>query len=510
MIESTDSLPAGAASPGQTTASEPLSPRKSPPLQPLFPGEVPNDLSIGDSDAKEQLNDSSQNKDGPTDLRKQTIIHHLAANPDLRDPLGEENVPSDGVEDPKVWGGSFSLPRRQDSSTDCAAEHASFCGGPSESGAEVTARARNGVYLEVDQPVCDFHHFASIISPAAGDIVGKSAIDPCGSIALGARTKTGHIYENARAMEVMIAPQGTEIRTAAAALQDSNPPGISRVDKLVRSHRISDDDDAISAGFKDWNSETVPNGRVDVDKLEVVETPLSRIGRITFIKGRLPDTNPFMRAAQNLGYFFLSIGMKAAVGDLRGKHVSEEDRERLFMRDVETFNRELGRDFKIPIIGGSQLNLYSLTTEVMKLGGLEPVVQNRAFQIVAQQLGLPKSCTSAAFVLKNVYEKLIYMYEQKLAFGINPTNPLSTIDMRFVLSGKKMMKKNGKGGKSHHPQTQVPSTSTERVSKPLVQLPGRITKRSTLDSTATLATGQLNKIRHPSTSEFQMSYPEQD
>jgi hypothetical protein len=310
--------------------------------------------------------------------------------------------------------------------------------------------------------------------PFAADALGGAGPARCAAA-------TGHISNDAAAAEVMIT-QGTGLSNAIVIDMPAEPSA---------SHHSDD-------GSMDDQDDSVPAGRVDASKLEVLENPLSKSDRYTVIKGRLPDSDPFMRAAQNLGTVFMSNEMRVLVGDLSGKHVSEDDRRAHFMRDIEAFNKELNRDFKIPIIGGGQLSLYALALEVMRLGGLKNVVLNRAFRIVGQQLELPKSCTSAAFVLKNAYERLLYLYEQKLAFGINPTNPQRTIDMKSVVSETKRRgsedRRNRSG--SGHRRQQKHSGAAE--------LHARIGKRGSLDAATAK---QMEAIRDAAAKELQLADP---
>lgn len=91
-----------------------------------------------------------------------------------------------------------------------------------------------------------------------------------------------------------------------------------------------------------------------------------------------------------------------------------------FLQDHERFMREIGRDYRIRTIGGAPLDLYSLYKAVLSRGGLQAVILTRAFKMVARTLDLPKSCTSAAFILRVEYEKLLYAYEQKHMWARDP------------------------------------------------------------------------------------------
>uniref|UniRef100_A0A7S3ELY9 ARID domain-containing protein n=1 Tax=Rhodosorus marinus TaxID=101924 RepID=A0A7S3ELY9_9RHOD len=89
-----------------------------------------------------------------------------------------------------------------------------------------------------------------------------------------------------------------------------------------------------------------------------------------------------------------------------------------FLADHKHFMTEIGElNFKVPTLGGSPLNIYQLFVEVMDQGGLNNVIETRAFKIVTRKLVLPRSCTSAAYMLRQSYEKILYQYEQHFVFG---------------------------------------------------------------------------------------------
>lgn len=177
--------------------------------------------------------------------------------------------------------------------------------------------------------------------------------------------------------------------------------------------------------------------RVDIDSLPVMKSPLQKAGRHTVIRGRLRETHPFAIAARSLGYKLVSKRYENEVGS-RDQEAGRE----FFMRDLNAFLSEIGnRHFKIPVIGGGDLDLYMLTKEVMRLGGVQNVVRKRAFRIVAQQLEIPKTCTSAASVLKGAYEKLLFHYEQRLVYGKWPDDPDKAVNMKERVCEEKMKEK---------------------------------------------------------------------
>lgn len=189
-------------------------------------------------------------------------------------------------------------------------------------------------------------------------------------------------------------------------------------------------------GLTDGDASII-EGRVDIDSLPVLSNPLQKAGRHTVIRGRLREDHPFAIAAENLGYKLVSR-------EYEGEHGSREEAAArvFFMSDLNAFLKEIGNDnFKIPVIGGGDLDVFMLTKEVMRLGGVHNVVRKRAFRIVAQQLGIPKTCTSAASVLKGAYEKLLFHYEQRLVYGKWPEDPKKAVNMKARVCEEKLKEK---------------------------------------------------------------------
>lgn len=106
-----------------------------------------------------------------------------------------------------------------------------------------------------------------------------------------------------------------------------------------------------------------------------------------------------------------------------------------FTLDHTQFMNEIDCPFKLRRIGGGELDLYGLYKAVLERGGLQSVIHNRAFKMVAKALFLPKTCTSAAFILRSEYEKLLYAYEQKHVWGRQFTDipPIVQADRRKSL-----------------------------------------------------------------------------
>lgn len=92
-----------------------------------------------------------------------------------------------------------------------------------------------------------------------------------------------------------------------------------------------------------------------------------------------------------------------------------------FVADHLRFMKELNTEFKIRTIGGSKLDLFTLYKSVLERGGVQNVISSRTFRLVAKALNLPKSCTSAAYILRSDYERLLYAYEQNHVWGRDPS-----------------------------------------------------------------------------------------
>lgn len=178
--------------------------------------------------------------------------------------------------------------------------------------------------------------------------------------------------------------------------------------------------------------QTQSHGRVDIERLPTIHTnPLQKYGRHTIISGQLPPDNPFAIAERRIGHHFVS-------DQLCGSPPLTGNRHQDFLRDYWFFMNEIGLgETKVPVIGGGPLDIFRLLREVLLVGGVMNVAKKRAFRIVGQQLDLPKTCTSAAYVLKQAYEKLLYHYERKLVFGTNPVDPQRPVVLRSILKAER-------------------------------------------------------------------------
>jgi len=105
-----------------------------------------------------------------------------------------------------------------------------------------------------------------------------------------------------------------------------------------------------------------------------------------------------------------------------------------FKEDLIKFHAEEGNtSFRIPQIGGKELDCYKLYTSVISRGGCEKVTLNKDWKNIVHEFDLPPSCTSASFTLKNHYMKCLLHYERKHFSGADYTpisamrNPLASM-----------------------------------------------------------------------------------
>ena len=93
----------------------------------------------------------------------------------------------------------------------------------------------------------------------------------------------------------------------------------------------------------------------------------------------------------------------------------DEERKCLeFKERLVQFQRDLGVDnFKIPQIGGKELNLCKLFKQVVLRGGFQRVTDYKLWKEIVNQFEIPSSCTSASFTLKSHYMRCLLQYEIK-------------------------------------------------------------------------------------------------
>lgn len=100
----------------------------------------------------------------------------------------------------------------------------------------------------------------------------------------------------------------------------------------------------------------------------------------------------------------------------------------LFLATLKSFLKSAGIKFKIPTVGGRELDLHRLFVEVTSRGGLEKVIRDRKWKEVIVVFNFPTTITSASFVLRKYYLSLLYHFEQVYYFGKQvPSNSVPDI-----------------------------------------------------------------------------------
>ncbi|KAJ0601590.1 putative transcription factor & chromatin remodeling ARID-HMG family [Helianthus annuus] len=87
-----------------------------------------------------------------------------------------------------------------------------------------------------------------------------------------------------------------------------------------------------------------------------------------------------------------------------------------FWEKLQLFHSVFGTKFKIPVIGGSSLDLHRLFIEVTSRGGIEKIVSDRRWKEVMAVFKFGPTITNASFVLRKYYLSLLYHFEQVYYF----------------------------------------------------------------------------------------------
>ncbi|XP_010534835.1 PREDICTED: high mobility group B protein 10 [Tarenaya hassleriana] len=99
----------------------------------------------------------------------------------------------------------------------------------------------------------------------------------------------------------------------------------------------------------------------------------------------------------------------------------------LFWETLRSLLRFSGRTLKVPTVGGNDLDLHRLFIEVTSRGGIERVIKDRKWKEVIGAFNFPTTITSASFVLRKYYLKLLYQLEQ-MYYLLKPVSSISSTD----------------------------------------------------------------------------------
>ncbi|XP_043917932.1 AT-rich interactive domain-containing protein 2 [Protopterus annectens] len=113
-----------------------------------------------------------------------------------------------------------------------------------------------------------------------------------------------------------------------------------------------------------------------------------------------------------------------------GKKQPDQRRKGLaFLDELRQFHQSRGSPFKkIPVVGGKELDLHALYTRVTSLGGFAKVSEKNQWGEIIEEFNFPRSCSNAAFALKQYYLRYLEKYEKVHHFGedddeVQPGNP---------------------------------------------------------------------------------------
>uniref|UniRef100_A0A4W6FYH6 AT-rich interactive domain 2 n=1 Tax=Lates calcarifer TaxID=8187 RepID=A0A4W6FYH6_LATCA len=113
-----------------------------------------------------------------------------------------------------------------------------------------------------------------------------------------------------------------------------------------------------------------------------------------------------------------------------GKNLLDQRRKgQAFLDELRQFHQSRGSPFKkIPIVGGKELDLNALYIRVVSLGGFAKVSDKNQWTELGEEFNFPRSCSNAAFALKQYYLRYLEKYEKVHHFGeddeeAQPGNP---------------------------------------------------------------------------------------
>ncbi|MED6241869.1 AT-rich interactive domain-containing protein 2 [Ataeniobius toweri] len=148
-----------------------------------------------------------------------------------------------------------------------------------------------------------------------------------------------------------------------------------------------------------------------------------------------------------------------------GKNLLDQRRKgQAFLDELRQFHQSRGSPFKkIPIVGGKELDLNALYIRVVSLGGFAKVSDKNQWAELGEEFNFPRSCSNAAFALRQYYLRYLEKYEKVHHFGeddeeAQPGNPKASLPVgaipssynyqQHVVSGEpSVLLRPGNGGK---------------------------------------------------------------
>ncbi|XP_069485938.1 AT-rich interactive domain-containing protein 2 [Ambystoma mexicanum] len=122
-----------------------------------------------------------------------------------------------------------------------------------------------------------------------------------------------------------------------------------------------------------------------------------------------------------------------------GKPEAEQRRKgQAFLDELRQFHQSRGSRFrKLPAVAGRELDLHALYTRVTTLGGFCKVSEKNQWGEIVEEFHFPRSCSNAAFALKQYYLRYLEKYEKVHHFGeedeeVTPGNPKQQVPMGAI------------------------------------------------------------------------------
>ncbi|XP_038155686.1 AT-rich interactive domain-containing protein 2 [Cyprinodon tularosa] len=123
-----------------------------------------------------------------------------------------------------------------------------------------------------------------------------------------------------------------------------------------------------------------------------------------------------------------------------GKNLDQRRKGQAFLDELRQFHQSRGSPFKkIPIVGGKELDLSALYIRVVSLGGFAKVSDKNQWAELGEEFNFPRSCSNAAFALRQYYLRYLEKYEKVHHFGeddeeAQPGNPKASLPVGAIPS----------------------------------------------------------------------------
>uniref|UniRef100_A0A1J3HFX0 AT-rich interactive domain-containing protein 3 n=1 Tax=Noccaea caerulescens TaxID=107243 RepID=A0A1J3HFX0_NOCCA len=109
-----------------------------------------------------------------------------------------------------------------------------------------------------------------------------------------------------------------------------------------------------------------------------------------------------------------------------GNESGTEEDQSAFMKELHSFFKERGMDFKPPKFYGEGLNCLKLWRAVTRLGGYDKVTGCKLWRQVGESFRPPKTCTTVSWTFRGFYEKALLEYERHKVIGGELHIPLAS------------------------------------------------------------------------------------